>query len=151
VQELDAVPRSSIARSIGFSEEQTLAAQDAVLTAAGAAKVYAEKVSGASTDGRKALAQDLRTLREGDEPIPLPDGGELRMLLDAGRYIEALPNAKHDRPEWQTAIRFLLMAVEGRLPVMFVHIALLKALNAGKPKPAPAPRKKAAKKYRMLR
>jgi hypothetical protein len=71
------------------------------------------------------------------------------MLLDAGRYIEALPNAKHDRPEWQTAIRFLLMAVEGRLPVMFVHIALLKALNAGKPKPAPAPRKKAAEKYRM--
>jgi hypothetical protein len=49
----------------------------------------------------------------------------------------------------QTAIRFLLMAVEGRLPVMFVHIALLKALNAGKPKPAPAPRKKAAEKYRM--
>ena len=35
-----------------------------MLTAAGAAKVYAEKVSGASTDGRKALAQDLRTLRE---------------------------------------------------------------------------------------
>jgi hypothetical protein len=43
------------------------------------------------------------------------------------------------------------MAAEGRLPVMFAHIALLKALNAGKPKPAPAPRKKAAKKYRMLR
>jgi hypothetical protein len=42
----------------------------------------------------------------------------------------------------QTAIRFLLMAAEGRLPVMFAHIALLKALNAGKPKPAPAARKK---------
>ena len=33
---------------------------------AGAAKVYAEKVSGASTDGRKALAQALKALRPGD-------------------------------------------------------------------------------------
>jgi hypothetical protein len=48
---------------------QTLAAQDAAPSAAGAAKVYAEKVSGASTNGRKALAQVLRTLREGDTRI----------------------------------------------------------------------------------
>jgi len=27
-----------------------------------------------------------------------------------GRYIEGLPEAMHDRPEWQTAIHFLLMA-----------------------------------------
>ena len=76
---------------------------------------------------------------------------DLRTLLDAGRYVEALPKAKHDRPEWQTAIRFLLMAAEGRLPVMFAHVAMLKALNAGKPKPASAPRKKATKKYRLVR
>jgi hypothetical protein len=30
--------------------------------------------------------------REFDEPIHLPDGRELRTLLDAGLYIEALPN-----------------------------------------------------------
>ena len=48
------------------TDGQTLAAQDASLTAAGAAKVYAEKVSGASTDGRKALAQALKALRPGD-------------------------------------------------------------------------------------
>jgi hypothetical protein len=72
-------------------------------------------------------------------------------LLDAGRYIEVLPKAKHERPEWQTAIHFLLMAAEERLPVMFANIALLKALNAGKPKPASAPRKKATKKYRVVR
>jgi hypothetical protein len=89
--------------------------------------------------------------REFDEPILLPDGGELRTLLDADRYVEALPKAKHDRPEWQTAIHFLLMAAEGRLPVMFAHVAMLKALNAGKPKPASAPRKKATKKYRLVR
>jgi hypothetical protein len=34
-----------------------------------------------------------------DEPIPLPDGGELRMLLDTGYYIQALPKAKHQRPD----------------------------------------------------
>jgi hypothetical protein len=32
---------------------------------------------------------------------PLPDGGQLRTLLDAGRYVEALPKAVHDRSEWQ--------------------------------------------------
>jgi hypothetical protein len=26
--------------------------------------------------------------REFDEPIPLPDGGELRTLLDAGHYVD---------------------------------------------------------------
>jgi hypothetical protein len=36
------------------------------------------------------------------------------------------------------------MAAEGRLPVMFANIALLQALNAGKP--PPEPREKAAKK-----
>ena len=89
--------------------------------------------------------------RRFDEPIPLLDGGELQTLLDAGRSVEALPKSQHDRPEWQTAIHFLLMAAEGRLPVMFAHIALLKALNAGTPKPPPAPRKKATKKYRLVR
>jgi hypothetical protein len=89
--------------------------------------------------------------RRFDEAIPLPDRGELRTLVDAGRYVEALPKAKHDRPEWQTAIHFLLMAAEGRLPVMFAHIAMLKALNAGASRPEPKPRKKPAKKYRVIR
>jgi DNA invertase Pin-like site-specific DNA recombinase len=48
------------------TDGQTLAAQDAALHTAGAAKVYAEKVSGASTDRRKALAQALKALRPGD-------------------------------------------------------------------------------------
>ena len=44
---------------------QTLASQDAQLTAAGAAKVYAEKLSGAKTD-RPELAKLLRRLDRGD-------------------------------------------------------------------------------------
>jgi hypothetical protein len=33
------------------------------------------------------------------------------------------------------------MAAEGRMPLMFAHVAMLKALNAGKPKPDSTPRK----------
>jgi DNA invertase Pin-like site-specific DNA recombinase len=48
------------------TDGQTLASQEALLIAAGCGKVFAEKVSGASTDGRKALAAVLRKLAEGD-------------------------------------------------------------------------------------
>jgi DNA invertase Pin-like site-specific DNA recombinase len=50
------------------TDGQTLAAQDAALMAAGCAKVYAEKVSGAATD-RKALAKALAALKEDDTLI----------------------------------------------------------------------------------
>jgi hypothetical protein len=35
--------------------------------------------------------------REFDKPIPLPDGGELRTLLDAGRYVDGLARSVHER------------------------------------------------------
>jgi hypothetical protein len=66
------------------------------------------------------------------------------------RYVEALPKSQHN-PEWRTAIHFLLMAAEGSLPVIFANITLLKALNAGQPKPTSEPRKKAANKYSIVR
>jgi DNA invertase Pin-like site-specific DNA recombinase len=50
------------------TDGQTLAAQDAALTAAGCAKVYAEKVSGLATD-RKALRKAMEVLQEGDTLI----------------------------------------------------------------------------------
>jgi DNA invertase Pin-like site-specific DNA recombinase len=48
------------------TDGQTLAAQEAALMQAGAAKVYAEKVSGASATNRPALARALKALGEGD-------------------------------------------------------------------------------------
>ena len=63
-------------------------------------------------------------------PIPLPDGRMLRTLRDAGDYIQALPGAKHKRPEWQIAAERVLEAVEGKGPLMFAEIAMRKALNA---------------------
>jgi hypothetical protein len=67
-----------------------------------------------------------------DEPIPLPDGGELRTLIDAGRYVDALPRSMHEREEWQMVMEVLLSAVEGREPVRLVHIALTLALQESK-------------------
>jgi hypothetical protein len=64
-----------------------------------------------------------------DEPIPLPDGGELRTLID---YVDALPRSMHEREEWQMVMEVLLSAVEGREPVRLVHIALTLALQESK-------------------
>jgi hypothetical protein len=83
--------------------------------------------------------------RKFDEPIPLPDGGELRTLLDAGRYVDALPRSMRERGEWQTVMEVLLSAVEGREPVRLAQVALTLAL-AGERKPMTGPRRKPAKK-----
>jgi DNA invertase Pin-like site-specific DNA recombinase len=48
------------------TDGQTLAAQEAALAQAGAAKTFAEKVSGASVANRPTLARALKTLGEGD-------------------------------------------------------------------------------------
>ena len=78
-------------------------------------------------------------------PIPLPDGRVLRTLRDAGEYIQELPKAIHQRPEWQIVAERLLEAVEGK-SLMFAEAAIRKAVNAGKPAPEPTPRRKASKK-----
>jgi hypothetical protein len=72
-----------------------------------------------------------------DEPIPLPDGGELRTLLDAGRYVDALPRSMHEREEWQAVMEVLLLAVEGREPVSLLRIALTLALQESGPTRGP--------------
>ena len=50
-------------------------------------------------------------------------------LLDAGKYITKLPKADQQLAEWQTAIGVLLMAAEGRGPLMHARIGVLRALN----------------------
>ena len=47
------------------TDGQTLASQDAQLAAAGCAKIFSEKVSGAKTD-RAELAKVLKRLESGD-------------------------------------------------------------------------------------
>ena len=79
-------------------------------------------------------------------PIHLPDGRVLRTLRDAGEYIQELPRATHERPEWQIAAEMLLEAVEGKGPLIFAEIAIRKAVNAGKPAPEPTPRRRGSKR-----
>jgi hypothetical protein len=62
----------------------------------------------------------------------LPDGGDLRTLLDAGRYVDALPSSMHEREEWQAVMEVLLWAVEGREPVRLAQVALTLALQESK-------------------
>jgi hypothetical protein len=72
-----------------------------------------------------------------DDPIPLPNAGELRTLLDAGRYVDALPRSMHEREEWKTVMEVLLSAVEGREPVNLLRIALTLALQESGPTRGP--------------
>ena len=89
--------------------------------------------------------------REFEDPIPLPDGRRLVKLIDAGNYITTLPKAVHTAPEWQAAMEALLLVVRLGGPAMFARIGFMRALNRGKPDPAPMPRRKGAKAYRIVR
>jgi hypothetical protein len=87
-----------------------------------------------------------------EDPIPLPRSRQLVTLKDAADYIMKLPKSEQSLPEWQTATEALIMAAEGRGPLMHAHIGVMRALNRGKPNGAPpAPRRKRAKAYRIVR
>ena len=86
-----------------------------------------------------------------DDPIPLPDREPLTTLRQAGEYVAALPDKQQHQAHWQLAVQMLLLAAEGRGPVMFAHIAMLRALHHGKPTPPPQRRKKPAKIYRIVK
>jgi hypothetical protein len=84
------------------------------------------------------------------DPIPLPDGGELVTLRDAGEFIAALPKTEHTTPEWATAIAALLLVVEHSGDTMLRRIGISRALRRHHP-PVPTPRKKRAKGHRIIR
>ena len=70
-----------------------------------------------------------------DEPIQPPKGKALTTLKDAAVYIMKLPKAKQNSPEWQAATEALLMAAEGRGPLMHAHVGMMLALHGAKPIP----------------
>ena len=67
--------------------------------------------------------------RQFDDPIPLPSGRQLVTLKDAADYVMKLPKAEQGAREWQTAVRCLIGAAEGRDFMMHARIGMLKALN----------------------
>ncbi|MDH0241245.1 recombinase family protein [Aeromonas caviae] len=71
---------------------QSLDVQLEKLTEAGCERMYQEKVSGTSTDGREQLAELLRYVREGDEVVITKLdrlGRSLADLLDITKQLEA--------------------------------------------------------------
>jgi hypothetical protein len=57
---------------------------------------------------------------------------------------------EHDAAEWQDAVEALLLVVKSG-PTMLARIAMMRALYRDRPEPAPAPRRKTAKAYRVVR
>jgi hypothetical protein len=84
-----------------------------------------------------------------DDPIPQPDGGELRTLRDAGNFIAKLPKREHHAPEWQEAIRALMLVAEHDGQTLLARIGMMRALYPPD-EPTPTPRKK-RKKHRIVR
>ena len=87
--------------------------------------------------------------RQFHDPIPLPDGGALRTLRDAGEYIANLPKAEHNAPAWRAAMEALLLAVAHGGDTMLARIGIIKALHASRPELPPTPRRK--RTYRVVR
>ena len=85
------------------------------------------------------------------DPIILPGGRKLLTLRDAASHITELPKAEHDAAEWQTAMETLLLVAERDGPEMMARIGMLRALNRHSAKATPAPRRKRAKAYRVIR
>ena len=63
-----------------------------------------------------------------DDPISLPNGSELVTLRDAGNYIAKLPKREHDAPEWQAAIRTLMLVVEHDGQTLLARIGMMRTL-----------------------
>jgi hypothetical protein len=81
----------------------------------------------------------------------VPKGHKLVTLRDAALYITKLPKAEQQAPEWQTAAEVLMMIGERGGDPMMARIAIMNALHRYEPKAPPAPRRKTAKAYKIVR
>ena len=86
-----------------------------------------------------------------EDEITTPVGKTLPTLKDAADLIRKLPDKDQDAPHWQLAIETLILAAENRGPVLHAQIAVHRALRHGMPEPEKPPRRKAVKKYRIVR
>jgi hypothetical protein len=64
-----------------------------------------------------------------DNPIPSPSGLQLVTLKEADDYIMKLSKIDQSHKEWQDAIEALILAAEGRRPLMRARIGMLRPLN----------------------
>jgi hypothetical protein len=63
---------------------------------------------------------------EFEDPIP-----GMITLQDAADYIQTLTRATQKLPHWQAAVEALIMAAEGRGPLLHARVGMLRAMNHG--------------------
>jgi hypothetical protein len=71
-------------------------------------------------------------------------------LKDPGTRITKLPETEQHHPAWRAAVEALILVAETDGPTMFARIAVLRALNRHH-QHRTEPRRKATKKYRIVR
>jgi hypothetical protein len=71
-------------------------------------------------------------------------------LRDAGHLIAELPKHEHEAPQWQAAIKALLLVAAHGDDTMLPRIGMMRALYP-RDEPGPTPRKRRAKKHRIVR
>jgi hypothetical protein len=96
------------------------------------------------------LMPDKGWQRRFDEPIELPSGRKLLTLHDAATYATKLAKAESAAAEWHAAIDALMLVADSGGPVMFAGIGIMQALNAGTAGTAITPRRKHARRYRIV-
>jgi hypothetical protein len=64
-----------------------------------------------------------------EDPINLLSHRQLTTLEDAAGYIMKLPTSEQNLEVWQAATEALIMAAEGRGPLMHARVGVLRALN----------------------
>ena len=60
---------------------------------------------------------------------PVPGCASLR---DAANFIQKLPGDEQALPHWQAAVEALIMAAEGRGPLLHARVGMLRAMNHGR-------------------
>lgn len=83
--------------------------------------------------------------REFDTPVP-----GFATIGDAAEYITKLPKKEQDQAHWQFAVDMLMKANKHDAYILFAGMAMGKALSHGKPEKSKEPRRKRAKKYRVV-
>lgn len=86
--------------------------------------------------------------RRFEEPIPVGRGRELITLEDAANYILSLNDREAKAERWKVAGEALIMAAEGRGPLMHARIGILGALHHGRA--PPVKRRKRAKAFKIV-
>ena len=61
-----------------------------------------------------------------EDPIP-----GMTTLQDAADYILKLPKTEQQLPHWQAAIEALIMAAEGKGPLLHARVGMLRAMSHG--------------------